>query len=529
MATVTSAIESLKTKKTKRLINCLEQINNKTITSVKLERIHLLETLRLVYEIIVKNPEFSIELVNSHNLNELITRLTSEKFFKLEIASFFLFHFLFFSYLLSLFIVFMVKCNKSPDNYPITIFPKSPDNKTTAIIGIPFCSVLYEEKRHFEKDTPFGIITQIVLISYILIEVLMMLVNGISKILRLFKNGTKLERPFIILKIISPIVPLVLLYFLASYIFQIYVKFITYNTKEPFAILSFFSDIKKANQYFGDTLIIQVLTFYSIIKLLEKLKMCYIFGRCLIKHSSAVKNFVTISAIATFLQKLYSSVNSSLSDSILPVYYSTSSFWNMSHKITIKELFDLNMNISKEYSAELNAYTYDNSLIERVIMIISYISFLFVIFIFIHAVFELCEISNGDMKQEEFEQKLRLMHYSKKSVFNVYVTCKEWKEFKRFSVLNERDGDTEGLKKRRVINYIWKPLYSIIKEGNIQKTLKFYSTQQSRNEDQLQIVKSIMEKLTSKTEANNNIAINGQNTNNYNTFNATTSSNTAQN
>ena len=88
MATVTSAIESLKTKKTKRLINCLEQINNKTITSVKLERIHLLETLRLVYEIIVKNPEFSIELVNSHNLNELITRLTSEKFFKLENYSF---------------------------------------------------------------------------------------------------------------------------------------------------------------------------------------------------------------------------------------------------------------------------------------------------------------------------------------------------------------------------------------------------------------------------------------------------------
>ncbi len=206
------------------------------------------------------NPEYSQILVEDSTVQTIINKLIlSSVFYKIEIFFVLGCRLGFFFYLISLFIVFLTSCTDylyfHNQNTYITRFPTKPDNQTVSQIGIPFCSVLYKPGKQYKVLTLPGEFNYWLCWFYFGFEIAVFLVNKTSRSIRQFKVQKNGEIALELLKILIPTGILVALYFLGSYIFQVYVYLIT-NTNQT--KLDFYTNLKRANRYYGDTLVIQV-------------------------------------------------------------------------------------------------------------------------------------------------------------------------------------------------------------------------------------------------------------------------------
>ena len=136
----------------------------------------------------------------------------------------------------------------------ITRFPSKLDNNTQNQVGIPFCSVLYKPEKQYDEFTAAGWFNYVYCWIYFVSEILFIAKSKISRLIReliLEFFGNIWE----ILKIIITVITLIGVYFLVSYIFQVYVGLVMNGADKFF---EFFKNLKKANKYYGDTLVIQV-------------------------------------------------------------------------------------------------------------------------------------------------------------------------------------------------------------------------------------------------------------------------------
>jgi hypothetical protein len=387
-----------------------------------------------------------------------------------------------------------------------TRYPKIPSNDTKYVIGIPFCSVLYEKEKQFSNLTAFGRINSIVGWVYPVLELLILIISMISFKLRktivVFSNNNKIERfkeiVLIAIKLILPFVILIPAYFLISYIFQVYVSYITSKN-----IVNFdpFTNLKKADKYFGDTLIIQILLFYCIFGLISQLKLVKLYGRCFIKHCSSIQNLITLSVVFSILEKLYSSTVNFVAESNLLINIYNCSILNTTvvcenkpKEIKLSDLRSIG-NISNDYQAELNAYIYDNSLIEKVIMYVSYIFAMFLVFILLNTIYDSCDCFKSNLNIAKIEQTLRLIQHSQNSLINIWYAFKEKGQLKEYFHLNERLERKDGKKTcKSLANYLWKPFYLIFKRNDINNVIDFckqmeiwYLDPESYNQAQLKL------------------------------------------
>jgi hypothetical protein len=225
-------------------------------------------------------------------------------------------------------------------------------------------------------------------------------------------------------------------------------------------------------------------------KIIEQLQLTFHFGRCLIKHRRSIQRFITISLIASLFEKLYSSINNLSGLSTLPIYlYNCSTTILSKNESIVKcansseplKISDLDFNLTKQYAAELNSYIYDNSLVEQIIMYVTYVFVAFLLFILIHFGFERCNIYKSDLELASFEQNLYLIDFTQQSIHNFVYSIKEKSEFKEFAVNYDRNRTSN--KKRQYLNHLWTPLYSLFKKNELQKVVDSFRKSLDSNED----------------------------------------------
>ena len=227
-------------------------------------------------------------------------------------------------------------------------------------------------------------------------------------------------------------------------------------------------------------------------KIIEHLQLAFLFGRCLIKHRRSIQRFITISLIASLLEKLYSPINNLSSISTLPIYlYNCSTTMLSKNESIVKcansseplKISDLDFNLTKQYAAELNSYIYDNSLVENIIMYITFVFVAFLVFIFFHFVFERCNIYKCDLELASLEQNLYLIEFTQQSIHNFVYSIQEKSEFKEFAVNYDPNRNRTLNKKRQYLNYLWMPLHSLFKKNELQKVVDSFRKSLDSNED----------------------------------------------
>ena len=237
-------------------------------------------------------------------------------------------------------------------------------------------------------------------------------------------------------------------------------------------------------------------------KIIEQLNLASTLGLCLIKHQRSIRRFITISLLASILEKLYSSVNNLSSISTLPIFVYNCSTESIQQNSSITKcantsepfkISDLDINLTRTYSAELNAYIYDNSLVEKIIMYITFVYVAFLVFIFFHFIFEWLNIYKTDFELATLEQNLYLIEFTQQSVHNCWYSIKEWKEFKEFASLYNKSLNKRVNKKREFLNYLWWPLHGLFKENEIQKVVSSFRKSLDSNGDHLNEARVVAE------------------------------------
>jgi hypothetical protein len=219
----------------------------------------MLEILNILFKIVILNPSNAKHLINHQAIESILKKIVFSNFLNnFEIFGVLIVRLLFLFYLSSLFIAFMVNCSnyiyKNGQSNYITRFPSKLDNNTQNQVGIPFCSVLYKPEKQYDEFTAAGWFNYVFCWIYFGFEILCIAKSKISRLIReLILEFC--ENIWEILKIIITVITLTGAFFLGSYIFQVYVGLLT-NKADKF--FEFFKNLKKANKYYGDTLVIQV-------------------------------------------------------------------------------------------------------------------------------------------------------------------------------------------------------------------------------------------------------------------------------
>ena len=216
----------------------------------------MLEILNLVFKIVILNPSFARPLIFHPTIQSILKQIVFTNIpNKIQIYGVLSIRLIFLFYLFSLFIVFITSCSnylyKHSKNDFITRFPNKPDNNTLTQLGIPFCSVLYKPEEQYNEFTSAGRFNFGLCYFYFGFEVFVLTQSKISSAIRELRLTFWIE----MLKILITLILLVGGFFLGSYIFQVYVGVLTNGADQFF---KFLRNLKRANKYYGDTLIIQV-------------------------------------------------------------------------------------------------------------------------------------------------------------------------------------------------------------------------------------------------------------------------------
>jgi hypothetical protein len=383
--------------------------------------------------------------------------------------------------ILFLFIVYYLKCYRYVlfQNHEeqlnntdlLSNFSKKLDNKSI-ILRIPFCSSLFKDGNYKKQDTLLGLIFLNFKIFYFVTEALgfvMFLTEKFRfsqrikrKILDSICDKFECNSQIVFLILISFIITILTWLVILILCFYMYILFeciclLVLNTPKDFfeflkptkifkRFINFSHSVLFTN--YNNNLLIQLLMLYSIFKLLDRLKVCGMFGLLIIQHGAVLTKFLNLSIFGSLLKyvmtKFFKNLNESNLLSYLYIKDSQNGTTNLK-KLTISNLSD---GIKELFNDELNDYIYVNSKINEIFLIFLIILIIFFIFITFHMCYEKFDIYKSELELARIEQLLIKYHRAKR-----------WKS--RQLAISENENVTPAVlnKKRNYLNYIWKPFY----------------------------------------------------------------------
>ena len=381
--------------------------------------------------------------------------------------------------ILFLFIVYYLKCYRYVlfQNYEeqlnntdlLSNFSKRIDNKSI-ILRIPFCSSLFKDGNYKKQDTVLGLIFLYFKIFYFVTEALafvMFLTEKFRfsqrikrKILDSICDKFECNSQIVLLILISFIVTLLTWLVILILCFYMYILFeciclLILNTPKDF--FEFLRPAKILKRFFNfshsvlftnynNNLLIQLLMLYSIFKLLDRLKVCGMFGLLIIQHGSVLTKFLNLSILGSLLKYVMTKFFKNLNESNLLSYLYVKDNQNGTNYLKQLTISNLSDSIKELFNDELNDYIYVNSKINEIFLVFLIILIIFFIFISFHLCYEKFDIYKSELELARIEQLLIKYHRAKR-----------WKS--RQLEMDENVSIKVLKKKRHYLNYIWKPFY----------------------------------------------------------------------
>ena len=353
---------------------------------------------------------------------------------------------------------FSYQANINTVNY-LTNFTINSTNQTKfSIVSMPFCSCLYQDGYYLKNETHFGHYLNFnIIYSLLAFEILIVGLLSIKSGAFLIKISTKLgirSKPAILFSYFG----LILIFWCCS---AAVLEFIYFILNELFV----FSIDKHRNDKSSNKAVtvhlnfqIQLISFYCVLILKDRLKYFGLYGVLIIKHMKQLQKWIKYSFISSALIKLAQSLNDMNVSDLMVIYrddceYVSANLSNVHcNSTSIIEVKDLKSSVKYELRYELYEYIYDNTNFNKL-----YPAFIFVfsvyyfVFLPINIFYIKFKVYKPDLDMACIEQYLEK-----------YFECRKLAdELDKINCVLPLLTRNNKFKKRSVLNLVWVVFYKI--------------------------------------------------------------------